>query len=160
MNSKNSNMNSSWVTISGIVQPGHQIASGRSKQSGYPEGSIKMQKPFFQQLGLDLNEFHEATLNISIAPYRFSLQNPEYTFRNVEWTSLHPPEHFSFSRCKLIFKDVQYSSWIYYPHPETKTTHFQQPSILEAIAPLIPKINYGDKIQILINQNEVRLERE
>lgn len=153
-------MSSSWITVSGIIQQGHQVASGRAKHSRYPEGSIKMQKPFFSQLGLDLSKFYKGTLNVSIAPYRFSLQNPEYTFRNVEWTSLHPPEHFSFSRCAVIFKDIQYSSWIYYPHPETKTTHFQQPSTLEIISPLIPEINYGDKIQLLINQNEVHLERK
>ncbi len=153
-------MNGSWVTVNGIVQQGHQVASGRAKQGRYPEGSIKMQKPFFKQLGLDLSEFYEGTLNVSIVPYRFSLQNPEYTFRNVEWTSLHQPEHFSFSRCAVIFKDIQYSSWIYYPHPETKTTHFQQPSTLEIISLLIPKINYGDKIQLLINDNEVHLERK
>lgn len=150
-------MTSSWITVSGIIQPGHQIASGRAKQSRYPEGSIKMQKPFFQQLGLDLSEFYEGTLNVSIAPYRFSLQNPEYTFRNVEWTSLHPPEHFSFSRCEVVFNGNHYSSWIYYPHPETKTTHFQQPSTLEIIAPPIPNISYGDNIQLLVNKTEVAL---
>lgn len=153
-------MSSNWTTINGVIQPGHQVASGQSKNSRYSQGSIKMQKPFFAQLGLDLSGFHEGTLNISIAPYQFSMQQPEFTFRDVEWTPLHPPEHFSFSRCSVIVQNVEYSSWIYYPHPETKTTHFQQPSILEIIAPLIPDIKYGDSVQLAINTNEVSLDKK
>ncbi len=153
-------MNNNWAMINGVIQPGHQIASGQSQNRRYPEGSIKMQKPLFAQLGLDLSSMHDATLNVSIAPYQFSMQQPELTFRDVEWTSLHPPEHFSFSRCSVIVQNVEYSSWIYYPHPETKTTHFQQPSILEIIAPLIPDIKYGDSIQLAINTNEVSLDKK
>lgn len=153
-------MEHNWMTVNGTVQQGHQVASGKSADSRYSESSIKLQKPFFKQLGLDLSGFYEGTLNVSIEPYRFSMQRPEFTFRDVEWTSLHPPEHFSFSRCWVVFQDAKYSSWIYYPHPETKTTHFQQPSTLEIIAPPIPNLTYGDTIQIQINTDEVSLERE
>ena len=41
------------------------------------------------------------TLNIDIRPLAFELVEPEFTFRDVSWTDLHPPEHFSFSRCRV-----------------------------------------------------------
>jgi hypothetical protein len=80
---------------------------------------------------------------------------PEFTFKSVEWTDLHPPEHFSFSHCKVIFRDVEYNGWVYYPHPETKLRNFQNPSLLEVIALPIPEIQYGDEVQVLIDPQEI-----
>lgn len=147
------------TVVEGFVVRGHQVASGLGESSPYPEGSIHMQKPFFHARGLDLDDYHEATLNISISPWSFTVHNPAFTFRQVEWTALHPPEHFSFSRCYLDYRCIEYPAWIYYPHPETKRTHFQSSSILEVIAPLIPDIQYGDKVLIWLNQQEITVVR-
>ena len=132
---------------------GHQVASRPSKD--YPYSSLEKQKPFFKALGLDLYEYFNGTLNISIAPYEFKMIRPELTFELVEWTDLHPPEHFSFSRCKVIFRNVEYDGWVYYPHPETKLRHFQNPSLLEVIAMPIPEIQYGDEVDVLVNGEEI-----
>lgn len=148
-------MSRQWLAVDGIVKRGHQVASGQAENGSYPEGTIKMQKPFFFELGLDLTGFHEATLNLSIAPYTLVIKQPEFTFDHLEWTSLHPPETFSFSRCRIIFDSITYDGWIYYPHPETKKKHFQESSILEIIAPFIPNVQYGDRMQVLIDQREV-----
>jgi CTP-dependent riboflavin kinase len=150
-------MQTQWITVEGIIKQGHQIASGISQDSPYPGGSIAMQIPFFQQLGLNLTDFFPGTLNVLISPHTFAIKRPEYTFRNVEWTSHHPPEHFSFSRCQVIYKNVYYKSLIYYPHPETKRTHFQDNSTLEILAPLIEHLNYGDSIQVQINPLEIAI---
>ncbi len=150
-------MASSLTRIDGIVKRGHQVASGKGGGC-YPQSTIKMQKPFFKNLGLDLSEFYNATINISIAPFTFSMERPKYLFKNVRWTSLHQPENFSFSGCKIIVKGNEYNAYIYYPHPETKTVHFQDSSTIEVIAPLIPDITYGDKVQLLIDESEVSLE--
>jgi hypothetical protein len=80
---------------------------------------------------------------------------PELTFPLVEWTDLHPPETFSFSRCKVIFKEVEYTGWVYYPHPETKKNHFQNPSLVEVITYEIPGIHYGDKVEVAVNLDEI-----
>ncbi|WP_348251232.1 hypothetical protein [Leptolyngbya subtilissima] len=114
-----------------------------------------MQMPFFAALGLDLTEYFKGTLNISINPRTFQLTDPELTFRQVEWTDRHPPEDFSFSRCRVLFQTSTYNSWIYYPHPETKKRNFQNPSIIEIIAPPIPNIKYGDRVKIEYNPLEV-----
>jgi hypothetical protein len=82
---------------------------------------------------------------------------PEYTFHDVEWTDLHPPEHFSFSRCRVLFGSVEYDGWVYYPHPETKIRNFQTPSLLEVIAIPISNIHYGDKVHVLVNSDEISI---
>jgi len=150
-------MAAQWTTVTGIVTPGHQVASGTAKNSPYPRGTIEMQMPLFKERGLDLTGFFQSTLNISISPYTFSLRSPEYTFRNVHWTTEHPPEDFSFSRCRIIFQDVEYEGWVYYPHPETKKRNFQDPTIIEVIAPRIPNIGYGAKIELRVNPREILL---
>ncbi len=134
---------------------GHQVASRPSKD--YPYSSLEKQKPFFKALGLDLYEYFNGTLNISIAPLEFEMVRPEFTFELVEWTDLHPPETFSFSRCKVFFKGVEYAGWVYYPHPETKKTHFQNASLIEVITYEIPDIQYGDKLEIEVNADEIHV---
>jgi len=144
-----------WTLIPGIIVQGYHVASGPSKD--YPCGALDRQRPIFESRGLDLSGYFNGTLNIDIRPHTFKLIKPEYTFHHVEWTDLHPPEHFSFSRCKVIYKDVEYEGWVYYPHPETKLRHFQNPSLLEVIAYPIPGIKYGDEVQVLVNPEELEV---
>ena len=145
-----------WTRVRGVLVQGYRVASGPSKD--YPYGALDRQRPFFKAGGLDLDHYFNGSLNIDIRPFRFRMQHPEFTFHHVEWTDLHPPEHFSFSRCRVIFKDVEYDGWVYYPHPETKLRHFQDPSLLEVIALLIPGIRYGDELQVLLNPREIAVE--
>lgn len=119
-----------------------------------------MQLPFFKERGLDLTPFFQGTLNISIAPYTFSMKSPEYTFRHVTWTSRHPPEDFSFSRCRVLFRGIEYEGWIYYPHPETKERNFQKPTIIEIIAPQIPDLGYKATVEVKVNAKEISLIKE
>lgn len=145
----------SWQKVDGIVGRGHQVASGSALDSPYPAGTIEMQTPFFRALGLDLSGYCQGTLNISISPHTFQFINPEFTFRQVEWTDRHPPEDFSFSRCRVLFQGSAYDSWIYYPHPETKKRNFQAPSIIEIIAPKIPGIQDKCRVEIEYNPLEI-----
>ncbi len=46
-----------WQGVEGIIERGHQVASGMASDSPYPKGTIEMQTPFFQNLGLDLSAF-------------------------------------------------------------------------------------------------------
>jgi len=139
--------------VSGVVVEGYRVASGPSKD--YPYGSLEKQIPLFKERGLNLERFYLGTLNISIAPATFELAAPEYTFRQVAWTNLHPPEDFSFSRCTLKFKGSEYAGFVYYPHPETKKRHFESDSIIEVISMYIPDIKYGDKLEVQLNPAEV-----
>ena len=146
-----------WTLVDGILVQGYRVASGPSKD--YPYGALDRQRPFFKAGGLDLDDYFNGSLNIDIRPLQFAVRMPEFTFYHVEWTDLHPPEHFSFSHCKVIFKEIPYDGWVYYPHPETKLRHFQNPSLLEVIAMAIPGIQYGDKLQVLLNPQEILVEQ-
>jgi len=146
-------MSNQWTLIHGIVVEGYRVASGPSKD--YPYGALDRQRPLFKARGLDLDGYFNGTLNIDIRPFTFSMEKPEFTFHDVEWTDLHPPEHFSFSRCKVIYKEVEYDGWVYYPHPETKLRHFQNPSLLEVIAEPISGITYGDKLVVMVNLDAI-----
>jgi len=144
-----------WKLIHGILVQGYRVASGPS--ADYPYGALDRQRPIFAARGLDLKNYFNGTLNLDISPATFVMQKPEFTFPQVEWTDLHPPENFSFSHCMVIFKEVEYDGWVYYPHPETKLRHFQNPSLLEVIAYSIPGIKYGDAVGVRINSEEVAI---
>ena len=142
--------------VSGVIVTGYRVASGPSKD--YPYGTLEKQIPLFKQLGLNLEGYHLGTLNISIAPATFEMVNPEYTFRQVAWTDLHPPEDFSFSRCTVRFRGTSYAGCVYYPHPETKKRHFENASLLEIISVYIPEIQYGDRVELELNADEIRIQ--
>ena len=138
-----------WTQIHATLVQGYRVASGPSQD--YPYGALDRQRPLFAARGLDLSAYFNGTLNLDISPLRFNLIKPEFTFQHVEWTDLHPPEHFSFSRCRVVFNKTDYDGWVYYPHPETKLRNFQNPSLLEVIALEIPGIRYGDPVDVLVN---------
>jgi hypothetical protein len=142
-----------WLSVHGVVVQGYRVASGPSKE--YPYGALERQRPFFKAGGLNLEEYFNGSLNVDIRPFEFAMVKPGFTFRHVEWTDLHPPEHFSFSRCRVIFRDVDFDGWVYYPHPETKLRHFQNTSLLEIIAKQIPNIQYGDAVDVMLNSDEI-----
>lgn len=144
-----------WTTVRGVLKEGYRVASGPS--SDYPYGALDRQRPIFKERGLDLEGYFNGTLNVDISPLIFRLIKPEFTFRNVEWTDLHPPEHFSFSHCVVIYGGVEYDGWVYFPHPETKKRNFQDPSLLEVIATPIPNIKYGDKLEVKLNPERIEV---
>ena len=150
-------MNLAWIALQGVLVRGYRVASGPSKD--YPYGALERQRPIFKARGLDLDGYFNGTLNIDIRPFRFKMVRPEFTFQHVRWTDLHPSEHFSFSRCNVLYKTAEYKGWVYYPHPETKLRHFQNPSLLEVIAYPIPEINYGDSLEVWVNQDEILVEK-
>ena len=150
-------MNQSWIHLPGRLTRGQRVASGPSWL--YPYGSVEKQKPYFEKLGLDLSSYFDGTLNFSISPTEWKMKKPEFTFRRVKWTDLHPPEDFSFSRCWLRFGGKEYEGWVYYPHPETKMFDFQDSSQIEIIAYKIPNLHYGDEVEVELNPDEISIIR-
>lgn len=144
-----------WTSLCGTIVQGYRVASGPSQD--YPYGALDRQRPIFKVRGLDLEDYFNGTLNIDIRPYTFKLTRPEFSFQDVTWTDLHPPEHFSFSRLRVFHQNIEYDGWVYYPHPETKLRNFQNPSLLEVIARPIPMLQYGDEIQVMLNSDEIAL---
>jgi hypothetical protein len=145
------------VSVSGEVVPGYGVASGRSLDSPYPAGTIEMQMPFFQSLGLDLSDCFAGTINLSIEPYCFKLLNPAHTFHQVSWAPGFPPETFSFCPVQLQFQQLNYPGWLYYPHPETKIGHFQSDRLMEILAPLIPDLHDGDRLVLSLSSHQIQI---
>ncbi len=146
-----------WHKVPGIVIKGYGIASGTNPDSPYPDGSLVMQQPFFKELGLDLQGFYIATINIDISPYEFELFNPAFKFENLKWYETVPAETFSFSGCIIEYENNKKAGYIYYPHPETKSRDFHSKSTIEITAPYIENISYGARLQVYLNKEEVRL---
>lgn len=141
------------MTVTGIIQPGYRVASGRAQDSPYPAGSIIMQMPFFRDRGLDLTACFAGTINVDIAPYEFRLNRPDYTFRQVKWYAESPAEDFSFVQVQIDDR----AAWLYYPHPETKPAHQQKPSVLEILAPWIEGLSYGDRVTLKFEDGAIEL---
>lgn len=144
-------------SVSAILKEGHKIASGTAEHSPYPNGSISMQAPHFKRHGINLDNLHLATLNLSITPHEFSMINPEFTVQDLHWAEGFPAEDFSFSQCEIIFNDTEYKGLVYYPHPETKIGHFHNESIIEVITYYVPDIHYGDEVILKLNSSEVAI---
>ncbi|MFZ4629103.1 MAG: shikimate dehydrogenase [Blastocatellia bacterium] len=144
-----------WVAVPCRVVAGHQVASRAS--AVYPRGTIEMQTPFFRARGLDLSGYRSATINLDLGSRQFRLRRPAFHFPRVEWTDLHPPEDFSFCRCRLTTRGRTVEGWVYYPHPETKVRHHQERSILEVIAPPIEGLDYGDEVTLELRPEEIEL---
>ena len=151
---------------SAVLLKGHGVASGQALSSGelpaspYPQGTIAMQSPFFSALGLDLSPYWPGTLNLSFAPSELHLIRPDFCFRNLEWTHLHPPESFSFWRIRLRFvgnNDATVPGLVYWPHPETKSRHWQNLSTLEILAPYISHLYLGQTVELGVDPAAIQI---
>ncbi len=144
--------------VAAEIVPGHGIASGKKKDDRFPNGTISMQIPIFKSLGLNLNHFHQGTLNLKISPFGHEFGKPSHFFSKVDWSIHLPPENFSFYPCLLEDlrreNEKSYEGLVYWPHPSTKPEFHQPDNVLEVIAPFIPNIGYGNLIKFrALNQS-------
>jgi len=150
---------SSWQNVRGVIVPGHRVASGLNEDPRFPGGTLRMQAPHFRARGLDVESFHLATLNVSIAPLRYRVRQARQTFRNVKWHPTEPAEDFSFFDCRVRRDDASPAiGLIYYPHPETKPEHFQQPDVLELLLPRIEGLHYGAIVDVEVPIEQMIIE--
>lgn len=146
------------IRLKAIVVKGHGVASGKSLDPRFQGGTIAMQKPAFQRLGLDLGEYYSGTLNLSIAPLEYKIKQATYTFKNVSWSRAAPPEDFSFFDCRLLYGQAQTTAaegLIYFPHPETKPQHFQPADVLEVLTAYIEDLSYGAELLLELNDEQI-----
>ncbi|MEM0980593.1 MAG: hypothetical protein AAGH78_09985, partial [Cyanobacteria bacterium P01_H01_bin.58] len=114
--------------------------------------------PFFAERGLSLEGYFMGTLNLSIAPREYQIKRPRLTLRDVKWSLDSPAEDFSFCDCRVVSdNDGVVDGLIYYPHPETKPEHFQDPDILEILVGFVKNLAYGDELLIEVNAEQVSI---
>jgi hypothetical protein len=137
--------------ISATIVQGHRVASGLNADPRFPGGTLRMQLPFFRDLGLDLSGYHLGTLNVSIAPMSYRIVKPKFTFREVKWHPTEPAEDFSFFDVTVHRNNAPpMSGLIYFPHPDTKPEHFQKPDVLELLLPWAEGLSYSGKINLKV----------
>lgn len=145
--------------IQATIIQGHRVASGLNGNPRFPGGTMRMQLPFFRELGLDLSCYHLGTLNVSIAPMSYRVVQPKWTFRSLKWHPTEPAEDFSFFDV-IVHRDdaAPVCGLIYFPHPETKPEHFQKPDVLELLLPWTEGLGYGTKIRLEVPEGQMRIE--
>lgn len=145
-----------FKNVLGTVIKGHGVASGQGGDPRFPKGTIQMQKPAFAKQGLNLDHYFPGTINVSIHPHQYIVQQAKYTFRQVQWTENAPPEDFSFFDCRVSLPhDRQLIGLIYYPHPETKPEHFQDPTTLEVLTEFVDDLTYGMSLELSLDPNQL-----
>ena len=109
-----------------------------------------MQAPLFAERGLDLSAYWPGTLNLSFAPQTVTLSNPDFCFPHLRWTTLHPPETFSFWRVVLrrVSSSQAVNALLYFPHPETKMRHWQPQSVVEVLAPWLTNLDLDEPLEL------------
>ena len=143
--------------IPATVVQGHQVASGLNGNPRFPGGTMRMQLPFFRELGLDLSRYHPGTLNVSIAPLRYHLVESKFTFHALKWHPTEPSEDFSFFDV-VVHPDSEeaLSGLIYFPHPETKPEHFQKVDVLELLLPWTEGMSYGTGLRLEVPPDQMQ----
>lgn len=140
---------SNQYVVARVVE-GHRVASGLNGNPRFPGGTLRMQTESFKRLGLDISKFYAGTLNVSIAPGRYRIIKPRFTFARVKWHPTEPAEDFSFFDVRVLRPGGDLAGYIYYPHPETKPEHFQAPDVLELLLPYMDGISYGVNLKLQI----------
>jgi len=151
---------SNWQKFKARIVRGYQVASRRGGDSRFPGGTVPMQTPHFRARGLDLAVYHPGTINVSIAPFGYQVRSPRVTLTAVKWHRTDPAEDFSFFDVRLFPENgSSVDGLIYYPHPETKPQHFQQPDVLELLFPYIDRIAYGQVLHLAVPSDQILIKQ-
>ena len=146
------------MLLEGTIIAGHGAASGQGNDPRYPKGTLHLQIPHFEALGIDISAFHQGTLNVDLGDKSVYPVNPKYKAMGIQWSSYIPPENFFFFDVRVRFEGQSYKGLIYMPDPATKTDHFQDPSMLELLLPEIPGIESGKSISLEVEDAQIRIQ--
>lgn len=144
------------MRLKGTLVQGYRVDSGLStRDRRFPNGTLRMQAPFFAAEGLDYEKYFNGnfvwgTLNMDMKTVAYKQKKSDWFFRNVHWTDLQPAENFFVTKATIHFEGKAYKALWYNPDPSTKPNHFQYPTIIQFIAETIPSIKYGDDFEVEI----------
>ncbi len=141
--------------ITGIVIPGHGVASGIGEDLRYPEGTLILQIPYFAKQGLDLTPYFRGTINLDIGPFSYTIGKPKYFFKAIDWSEYIPPENFYFFEVSAIHNSKSYQGYVYMPDPATKRDHIQDENTLELILPKIGGLQEGDQVFLEVPEGQL-----
>ena len=154
-------MDSSFEII-GTLEQGLRHASGIDEEGkafrfyGGVAGSIKSQRPFFEEVLPKFSEIYNGTLNIGIYPRRFDIIDFDYEITNSRWDPNRPPENFWFVNIGLNIRNLNYGGYVYYPCP-SEWKKRKENHTFEILAPHIPDIEYGNRITLKFDSEKIKI---
>ena len=146
------------MVVKGTITAGYGVASGQGNDERYPKGTLHLQLPYFQKLGIDISIYHPGTINVNIGNKTVHIKDPKYRAMGIDWSSHIPPENFFFFDVEATYEGQIYSGLIYMPDPATKTEHFQAMSIIELLLPKIPGIKSGNSISLKVEDVQILIQ--
>jgi hypothetical protein len=85
--------------------------------------------------------------------------NARHTFTRLKWHPTEPAEDFSFFDVSVTRPGgCPVKGLIYFPHPDTKPEHFQQPDVLELLLPFREGLVYGTLLSLEIPKAQMDFE--
>jgi hypothetical protein len=147
------------VRVYGRVVEGHGVASGRTDDPRFPDGTLALQWPHFAEVAdLPLDGLHRATLNVRTTPHHVALVAPWWTLRGVAWHPEVPPEDFSFVPCRVtVGARRPVDGLVYHPHPETKPDHHQPADVLEVLLPRVSVVQPDAVVRLDLPTSQVEV---
>ena len=135
-----------------------QIKGVIVKGMGGANISIRMQKPIFKSKGLlNVDNIFDGTLNVKLSQHRFEIIKFDHMFQKVKWHPTEFPEDFGFIKIENInHRKISYHfpGYIYIPGNSPHRSNYRQ---FEVISQKIDNVNNGDLIDILIDNDRLRL---
>ncbi len=115
------------------------------------ENFLKENEKILSSNNLDFSDKCYATINVNILPKYVKLTEPSVTIliSNVNSSSQKP---VTFSKCRLNFDGFNFYGILFFPHMDENKS-----STVEIIAPFIPGLKTGDRIQIDVNSKEFQI---
>lgn len=138
----------------GVVMPGTGIASGTNGCQDMG-GTIRQQRTCFEESGFSFEGLHMGTINVNIEPYEYRILKPIHQLKDCKWHKDWPKETFSLFNCSVRYQGKEYKGYVYYPHPETKSTTFFGHSMMEVLTGKIDGIEYGAELEISIPEGQL-----
>ncbi|MBV8848835.1 MAG: hypothetical protein JOZ16_04545 [Methylobacteriaceae bacterium] len=146
--------------IAGVVARGHGVASGTARDRRFPNGTIRLQLPFFEGAIANFQAYlggspFAGTINIAVDTEAVVIMRPEFRLPEVRWTDVFGPETFYLSAAQLVHGDGRYPVFLYMPDPASKPDHHQPRQVVELLARRLPEVSYGNRVTLLFRPDAI-----
>lgn len=150
------------IEIQGVVEEGLRHCSGYDKEGkpfryyGKTIGSIKSQRPFFEEAIPAFSEIHNGTINVGIHPRTFEIMEPDHIMSNCKWDPGRDAENFWLVELDLVHNDKSYQGYLYYPCPSDWKKRPEN-NTLEILSPFIKGLNYEDSVLVRYDSDKIKI---
>jgi len=141
------------MLLRGTVKKGFQIASGLNPDPSLKlNNTIALQKPFFEKAAIPhIEKTYNGTINLDISPREFTILSPDHKV-TCEW--IHGvTETFWLVEVAIVWKNIRYRGYIYYPCPSPVKSH--DDTVVEILAEKIPDLGYGDTLVVQMHPRKI-----